>query len=230
MKKLAFAVCGVLLIGGSAWVVAQESFPANKSAAPAKIAQHYSYAIGIDMGTSFRSSQTELDLESLMAGVRDGLSGGKRKLDEQTCEAALMHLQTEMRRKARTRQQADGVEFLAKNRTQPGVQVTTSGLQYKVIRAAKGLKPTLRDTVRCNYRGTLIDGTQFDASDHGPIEFPVSGVIRGWTEALQLMSVGEKWQLFIPADLAYGDQQKGRLIRPGSVLIFDIELVAIVGR
>lgn len=122
-----------------------------------------------------------------------------------------------------------GDAFLAKNKAKEGVKVTKSGLQYKVIKAGTGATPGLDDTVSCNYRGTLIDGREFDASANhgGPASFPVGGVISGWTEALQLMKVGAKWQLFIPAELAYGNQQKGPLIAPGSTLVFDIELLGI---
>lgn len=122
-----------------------------------------------------------------------------------------------------------GEDFLAKNKTEPGVKVTESGLQYKVIKAGEGATPTVDDTVSCNYRGTLIDGTEFDASAKhgGPASFPVGGVIAGWTEALQLMKVGDKWQLYIPAKLAYGNRPPGPPIEAGSTLIFDIELLGI---
>jgi FKBP-type peptidyl-prolyl cis-trans isomerase FklB len=189
------------------------------------------------MGNSFRSSETALDIESLVAGLQDGLGGAEPRYDQATCGQALQQLQTRMRSKAMAEQQAVGSQnkqlgdaFLAKNKTEEGVQVTKSGLQYKVIKAGTGATPGADDTVRCNYRGTLIDGREFDASNGKPIEFPVLGVIPGWTEALQLMKVGAKWQLFIPAELAYGDQQRGPLITPGSTLVFDIELLGIVGK
>ena len=125
-----------------------------------------------------------------------------------------------------------GEQFLAKNRQQPGVKVTDSGLQYKVIESGNGDSPGPADVVSCHYRGTLIDGTEFDASANrgGPAQFPVNRVIPGWTEALQMMKVGDKWQLFIPAELAYGNNPPGPPIEAGSTLIFDIELLGIVGK
>jgi FKBP-type peptidyl-prolyl cis-trans isomerase FklB len=123
-----------------------------------------------------------------------------------------------------------GQEFLDQNKTKPGVVTHTSCLQYQIIKEGNGPKPLLTDKVKCHYHGTLIDGTVFDSSvDRGqPIDFPVSGVIKGWTEALQLMPVGSKWKLFLPSDLAYGDNQAGPSIKPGSTLIFDVELLEIV--
>ena len=125
-----------------------------------------------------------------------------------------------------------GDAFLAENSKKAGVQVTNSGLQYKVIKAGTGATPGPTDTVKCNYRGTLIDGTEFDASANhgGPASFPVNRVIPGWTEALQLMKVGAKWQLFIPAELAYGNNPPGPPIEAGSVLVFEIELLGIQGK
>jgi FKBP-type peptidyl-prolyl cis-trans isomerase FklB len=123
----------------------------------------------------------------------------------------------------------EGDAFLAANKTKEGVVTLPSGLQYKILTEGKGPKPTASDTVTCNYRGTLINGTEFDSSYKAgnPVSFPVSGVIKGWTEALQLMPVGSKWQLFIPADMAYGDRGAGADIGPGETLIFEVELVSI---
>jgi FKBP-type peptidyl-prolyl cis-trans isomerase FklB len=121
----------------------------------------------------------------------------------------------------------EGEAFLAANKSKEGVVTLPSGMQYKIITAGTGPKPTASDTVSCNYRGTLINGKEFDSSKGKPVSFPVGGVIKGWTEALQLMPVGSKWQLFIPADLAYGDRGAGADIGPGSTLIFEVELLAI---
>jgi FKBP-type peptidyl-prolyl cis-trans isomerase FklB len=123
-----------------------------------------------------------------------------------------------------------GQAFLAENKTKPGVVTTASGLQYIVLKEGTGPKPTANDKVKCDYEGKLIDGTVFDSSikQGKPIEFAVTGVIKGWTEALQLMNTGSKWRLFIPSDLAYGDQQMGPDIKPGSTLIFDVDLLEIV--
>jgi len=247
MKRTLLGAGCVLLTVGAAWVIAQETLPldgaahltGNGAAAKPTIKNQYSYALGLDMANTFRG--TPLDIESLVAGFQDGIGGAKPKYDQTTCTQSLQHLQMLMRNKAMVQKQAAGVEnrqlgaaFLAKNKTEEGVKITKSGLQYKVVKAGTGETPKVNDKVSCNYRGTLIDGREFDASaNHGrPIEFPVGvgGVISGWDEALLMMKVGAKWQLFIPADLAYGDQQKGPMIAPGSTLVFDIELLGIEGK
>ncbi len=244
MKRIVLGVSGVLLTICGAWVVAQETLPAGGTpssgtkqlASKPTTAELYSYAIGIDMGRSFRSSETSMNIESLVAGLQDGLGGANSKYDQATCGQALQQLQMLMRNKAMAQQQTAGAEnqklgeaFLAANQAKAGVKVTKSGLQYKVIKPGTGATPGLNDTVSCNYRGMLIDGTEFDASAKhgGAASFPVSGVIGGWTEALQLMKVGGKWQLFIPAELAYGNSPPGGVIQAGSTLVFDIELLGI---
>ena len=239
MKRTLLAAFGVMLTVGTAWVVAQETLPASATKQTAEkptVEAQYSYAIGFNMGSRFRSDDMAIDFESLMAGYQAGLSGAKPKFDQNTCDRALMELDKRMRNKANVQAQTAGAPnrklgeaFLAKNKTKEGVKVTKSGLQYKVIKAGTGKTPSLNDTVSCNYRGTLIDGTEFDASAKhgGPASFPVSGVIKGWTEALQLMKVGDKWQLYIPAELAYGNSPPGPPIQAGSTLVFDIELLGI---
>jgi FKBP-type peptidyl-prolyl cis-trans isomerase FklB len=149
-------------------------------------------------------------------------------------KAALTQLQTQVRgqmeakaHEAGAAARQEGEAFLAANKSKEGVVTLPSGMQYKIITAGTGPKPTASDTVSCNYRGTLINGKEFDSSKGKPVSFPVGGVIKGWTEALQLMPVGSKWQLFIPADLAYGDRGAGADIGPGSTLIFEVELLAI---
>ncbi len=243
MKKTRTIASCMLLFAATAWVVAQESLPQGGSpqgqAAVPKEVKHYSYAIGLDLGGSFRDNEMPLHLESLLAGARDGVGGAKPHIEKQALETAMQQLQKNMQKKARTRQQSQSMEnkqlgeaFLEKNLQQEGVQATKSGLQYKVITSGNGPVPGPEDVVSCHYRGTLIDGTEFDSSyaRNAPAEFPVNRVIDGWTEALQLMHVGDKWQLYIPADLAYGDSPPGPPIKPGSVLIFDIELLSIVGK
>jgi FKBP-type peptidyl-prolyl cis-trans isomerase FklB len=157
-------------------------------------------------------------------------------LTEEEARAAIMHLQAQLRQKqieamklAGEKNQKAGEAFLAENKKKEGVVTLPSGLQYKILKAGEGKKPTAEDTVVCNYRGTLIDGTEFDSSyKRGePATFPVRGVIKGWTEALQLMPVGSKWQLFIPPTLAYGERGAGAQIGPDATLIFEVELISI---
>lgn len=232
----------VALSVGFAVVHAQETLPADTkatTAGPSSLEDQYSYAIGLQMGTSFRNSEIKLVAQQVLAGIQDGLAASEPRFDDQACMAAMQKLDTLMRDKAMAQQRAAGGEnrkrgaaFLEQNLKREGVKATSSGLQYKILQPGTGATPKLTDTVRCNYRGTLIDGTEFDASANhgGPATFPVSGVIAGWTEALQMMKVGAKWQLYIPADLAYGDDQRGPVITPGSTLVFDIELLGIEGQ
>jgi FKBP-type peptidyl-prolyl cis-trans isomerase len=171
-----------------------------------------------------------------LRGLKDALAGGKTALTEDQARAALMEVQNEMRKKQQAEMQAageaskkEGDAFLAANKAKEGVVTLPSGLQYKILTQGTGPKPTATDSVVCNYRGTLINGTEFDSSyKRGePATFPVSGVIKGWTEALQLMPVGSKWQLFVPSDLAYGERSPGPEIAPDSTLIFEVELLSI---
>lgn len=200
--------------------------------------QKVSYSIGYDISKNFKDNDFELDFALLNAGLQDGRSGAAAKLDQENMAATMDEFQQFMieRQQKKIADQAEknsaaGQAFLAENKTKEGVITLESGLQYKVLSAGTGSKPTVDDEVQVHYRGTLIDGTQFDSSyDRGePVEFPVSRVIAGWTEALQLMEVGSKWQLFIPAQLAYGSQAMGNVIAPNSVLIFEVELLNIVG-
>jgi FKBP-type peptidyl-prolyl cis-trans isomerase len=169
-------------------------------------------------------------------GLRDALSGGKTLLTDDQAQAAIMEVQNDMRQKQQAKMQLEGAAnkkegeaFLAGNKGKEGIVTLPSGLEYKILKQGTGPKPTANDTVVCNYKGTLINGTEFDSSyKRGqPATFPVSGVIKGWTEALQLMPVGSKWQLFIPSDLAYGDRGAGPDIGPDSTLIFEVELMSI---
>jgi FKBP-type peptidyl-prolyl cis-trans isomerase FklB len=161
-------------------------------------------------------------------GLKDGLAGGKTLLTDQEAQAAVEGVRNDLVKKQQAAGKKEGDDFLAANKGKEGVVVLPSGLQYKILKAGTGPKPAASDTVACNYRGTLIDGKEFDSSyKRGqPSKFPVSGVIRGWTEALQLMPVGSKWQLVIPSDLAYGENGN-QGIPPNSTLIFEVELVSI---
>ena len=201
-----------------------------------------SYALGMNvgkgLGANLRQQSVEVDQTILLRGMKDALAGGKTLLTDDEMKAALTQLQTEMRAKQEEKlklageaNKKVGEEFLAGNKAKDGVVTLPSGLQYKILTEGTGPKPTATDTVSCNYRGTLLDGKEFDSSyKRGqPASFQVSGVIKGWTEALQLMPVGSKWQLFIPAELAYGDRgadpRSG--IGPGATLIFEVELLSI---
>jgi FKBP-type peptidyl-prolyl cis-trans isomerase FklB len=195
-----------------------------------------SYAMGMNFGTGLRKQSIDIDPAILARGLRDAFSNGKTLLTEEQARAVLTQLQTDMRKKQQDLAQVageanrkQGVAFLEANKANAGVVTLPSGLQYKILQEGTGPKPALTDTVVCNYRGTLLDGTEFDSSyKRGqPATFPVNGVIKGWTEALQLMPAGSKWQIFVPADLAYGNTGAGGQIGPGATLIFEVELVSI---
>jgi FKBP-type peptidyl-prolyl cis-trans isomerase len=196
--------------------------------------QKTSYAIGLDIATSLKRQELDVDAKALTAGIADGFAG-KPALTEQEMKAAIMDLQKSAMARAEEKQKAGaeknlkaGEDFLAANAKKDGVKTTASGLQYKVIKAGTGASPKPTDTVKVHYTGKLVDGTVFDSSvERGtPATFPVKGVIPGWTEALQLMKVGDKWQLVIPAKLAYGEDGPGP-IGPNSTLIFEVELLGI---
>lgn len=196
-----------------------------------------SYAIGIDMGTSLKKNAIDVDPDILFKGIKDALSGGKQLMTEQELKETIQAAQKELMAKQQEKMKAlaeknkkEGEEFLAANKKKKGVKTLPNGLQYKVLTEGKGKMPKATDTVTVNYKGTLIDGTEFDSSykRKEPATFPVSGVIKGWTEALQLMRVGSKWELFVPADLAYGERgTMGGPIGPNAVLIFEVELLSI---
>jgi len=203
----------------------------TKSAAPVTLTtdkEKQSYAMGMNLGTGLHNQGLTLDPNLVARGMEDAMSGGKTAMTEDEARAALRQLQTEVQQKMGAKARQEGEEFLALNKNKEGVVTLPSGLQYKILTQGDGPKPTASDTVNCNYRGTFINGTEFDSSyKRGqPASFPVSGVIKGWTEALQLMPVGSKWQLFIPSDLAYGDAGRPG-IPPNSALIFEIELLSI---
>jgi FKBP-type peptidyl-prolyl cis-trans isomerase len=187
-----------------------------------------SYAIGMNIGKSIHRDGVDVDPNILLRGMKDALAGGKTVLTDDEAKAIMTNLQADMRKQQAEKAQLAGEAFLAENKTKEGVVTLPSGLQYKILTEGTGPKPTATDTVVCNYKGMLLDNTEFDSSysRKQPLTIPVGGVIKGWTEALQLMPVGSKWQLFIPSDLAYGPQQKGP-IGPNSTLIFEVELLSI---
>jgi len=195
-----------------------------------------SYIIGTQIAGNFKSQDIEVNLDSLMMGLKDALEGKQLVLSQAEMKQVFTGFQQKMRAKQAAKQAkeaaenlAAGTAFLEANKAKEGVKVLPSGLQYKVIKEGTGNIPTTKDKVKTHYRGTLIDGTEFDSSykRNMPAEFPVTGVIKGWTEALQLMKVGGKWELYIPANLAYG-QRGSRSIPANSTLIFEIELLEIV--
>ena len=212
----------------------------KKSSAPLALETQkdkVSYAVGINLGRGIHKEAVDVDPEILARGLRDGLSDAKPQMTDEEVQATLTELQKqvtahqqEVRQQAIEKNKKAGETFLAANKDKPGVVTLASGLQYKIIEPGTGPKPTASDSVVCNYRGTLIDGTEFDSSyKRGQAAtFPVGQVIKGWTEALQLMPVGSKWQLFIPPDLAYGERgTNGGPIGPNETLVFEVQLVSI---
>ncbi len=195
-----------------------------------------SYALGMNVGTGLNKQMAEIDPDILARGLKDAFAGRKTLMTDEEARTALMQFQTGLRKKQQEKMQAlsegnkkTGQAFLAANKEKDGVVTLPSGLQYRVLTEGNGPKPAATDTVVCNYRGTLLDGKEFESSyKRGqPATFPLNGVMKGWMEALQLMPVGSKWQLFIPSDLAYGDRGAGADIGPGATLIFDVELISI---
>lgn len=200
------------------------------------VEQKTSYALGLDVGMSFRRLPVEIDLPSFFAGIEDMITGSRPRLSQEEFEQTMKAFQARLQSKAAEAQKGAGEEnlkagaaFLAKNGMKKGVVTTDSGLQYAVLAEGDGATPKKSDVVTVHYTGTLIDGSVFDSSvERGePATFPVGGVIPGWTEALQLMKVGAKYKLFIPADLAYGEGGAGGVIGPNSTLIFEVELLGI---
>jgi FKBP-type peptidyl-prolyl cis-trans isomerase FklB len=196
-----------------------------------------SYALGTTLGQQMKQQGLDINIEIFFKGLKDAYAGGEMLLTQKEVQDAMTAFQSEMMAKAQEKNKVaseknkkEGEAFLAENKTKPGVITTASGLQYKVLTEGKDArKPKEDETVTVNYRGTLLDGTEFDSSyKRGtPATFPVKGVIKGWVEGLQLMTVGSKWQLFIPSALAYGENGAGPQIGPNSTLVFDVELISI---
>ena len=195
-----------------------------------------SYSIGVNIGNNLKKQSIEAKADVIAQGIKDALSGKKTLMTEQEMKATMAAFNKDMQAKQQKkmkelggRNTKEGAAFLAKNKKKKGVKTKKSGLQYKVIKKGKGKKPAASDTVEVHYRGTLIDGTEFDSSHKRgkPATFQVNRVVPGWTEALQLMKVGSKWQLFIPSNLAYGPRGAGGKIGPNATLIFEVELLSI---
>ena len=195
-----------------------------------------SYSIGYDIGDSFKKQKIELSFDALVAGLKDAMAGKDASMPKEEREQVLQAFQKEVMEKqaaaskeAAAKNAAEGAKFLEENKKKEGVKTTASGLQYKVIKEGSGPSPKETDTVVTNYRGTLLDGTEFDSSykRNEPATFQVNRVIKGWIEALQLMKPGAKYQLFIPAALAYGERGAGQTIGPNATLLFEVELLSI---
>ena len=190
-----------------------------------------SYSIGLNIGFNLKRQNVELNQDAFLAGMKDALNNRKPALSEQEVRETMMAFEKDIQGKQQEsakKNQADADKFLTENKSREGVKATASGLQYKVLKEGAGAQPKASDTVTVNYRGTLLDGTEFDSSyKRGqPATFPVGGVIKGWTEALQMMKVGSKYQLFVPPNLAYGEQARGS-IPPNALLTFEVELMDV---
>ncbi len=216
--------------------------PAAQAPAPAPAfktqKEKVSYAIGMEMGKGVKTQGIDVDPVILVQGLKDALSAAKSQMSEEELKQVITALQQEMRQKQMQMQEAAALEnktkgdaFLAENAKKDGMVVLPDGLQYKVLTAGQGKKPVETDTVMCNYKGTFLDGTEFDSSAQAgkPVPFEVKNVIAGFKEVLQLMPVGSKWQVFVPSSLAYGERGAGNVIGPNATLIFEIELVSIEG-
>ena len=212
--------------------------PAGQTPAPGLKTQKekVSYAIGMEMGKGVRAQGIDIDPSILVQGLKDALSDAKSQMSEDELKQVITALQQEMRQKqmqaeeaAATENKTKGEAFLAANAKKDGVVALPDGLQYKIITTGQGKKPVETDTVLCNYKGTFLDGTEFDSSARAgkPVPFEVKSVIPGFKEVLQLMPVGSKWQVFIPSNLAYGERGAGNVIGPNSTLIFEVEVVSI---
>jgi FKBP-type peptidyl-prolyl cis-trans isomerase FklB len=215
-----------------ALAIATPAACAQQSSEPKTDAEKFSYAVGAQIGQNLQRQGVEYDAKALTQGIQDAVSGTKLKLSETEMRTAIETRQKQEveKREALSKKNLEtGKAFLADNKGKPGVVARESGLQYKVIQDGKGKQPKSTDTVQVHYRGTLINGTEFDSSHKRgePVTFPVNGVIKGWQEVLPLMKEGAKWQVWIPSELAYGPRGAGHNIAPNETLIFEIELLAV---
>jgi FKBP-type peptidyl-prolyl cis-trans isomerase FklB len=223
MKTLSLAFATVLL--------ALPLFAQDKSIDLKDQKDKVSYSIGLNIGLNMSKQNIPINADTLVAGIRDGLTN-KARMTETEVRDTMMAFEKDMVEKQKAageKNASDGAKFLEDNKKKTGVKTTASGLQYKSLKEGAGPQPKASDTVTVNYRGTLMDGTEFDSSykRNEPATFPLGGVIKGWTEGLQLMKKGSKYQFFIPANLAYGERSPGAGIPPNSTLIFEVELLDI---
>ena len=226
MRKLVMAVCIVLC--STEMVIAQELMPLKEQK------EKVSYSLGVNIGKSMKRDSIDVSPDLLAQGIKDGLTGAKTLLTDEEMAGTLTTLQqnvvtkrTEARKALGEKNLKEGEQFLAENAKKEGVVTQSSGLQYKIITDGTGKKAKSTDTVTVHYRGTLIDGTEFDSSykRNEPATFPLQNVMPGWAEGVSLMKVGSKWQLFIPSKLAYGEEGAGDVIGPNATLIFEVELL-----
>lgn len=238
-KNLSLAPMFVAGLVGLSWVGC-DSAGGGGGGSMTTLEDSVSYAIGMNIGNTLERDSVVLNADLVKAGILDAVNKDSTKVrfSDSVAGLVLTSFQQQMMQRSQARMmkeqqekgganQKKGEEFLAANKSKPGVKVTPSGLQYIVESEGSGESPDSNDIVMANYRGTLIDGTEFDKSQGQPVEFPVNGVIPGWTEALQMMKPGAKWKLFIPANLAYGERGGGEKIGPNETLIFEVELVSV---
>lgn len=228
-RRIAMVMCAAVALSGAAFAADAPEFKNDK--------EKISYSIGMGIGGDLKRGSIEVDPDLLARGLKDSYGGGKTLLTEDearqafmTFQKALMARQAEAMRKLGEKNKADGEKFLAENAKKEGVKTLPSGLQYKEIVPGTGKSPKATDTVTAHYKGTLIDGTEFDSSYKSgqPLTIGLSGgLIPGWIEALQLMKEGDKWQLFVPSNLAYGERGRKPLIGPNATLIFEMELISV---
>lgn len=241
MRTFCFAILtSVSLALGASASAQDEGLPApgpNQGQSETRFREQLGYCLGLNFGSQLQADNVEVEFAGLVAGLRDALTGAQPQLTEEQIAAVMSRFQQAMQQKAEKQMadiaaenEAKGAAFLAENRSKEGIQETPSGLQYRVIEEGSGESPGPTDVVRCHYEGTLIDGSVFDSSyKRGqPAEFGVNQVIAGWTEALQMMKPGAKWEVFLPSGIAYGPRGAGGAIGPNETLIFTIELLAVV--
>lgn len=234
--KSHWTLLGALVVLVSILALAEDPPKPAGAGALTTLRDRASYAIGVNIGTNMKAQGVDIDPQLLARGMQDVFAGAAPLLTKQELAQVMQEFQADMQSKAGDRKKAageknraEGAKFLAENAKKQGVVTLPSGLQYKVIKEGSGPKPKATDTVKTHYRGTLTDGTEFDSSiaRGEPASFPVNGVIKGWTEALQLMPVGSKWELCIPSELAYGPSGQGPVIGPNAVLVFEVELLEV---
>ena len=226
--KLSILLAALVLASIVSQAAAQETYTEKKD--------RVGYSIGLNMGRDFAQRELEVGIDAFVQGLKDGLAGAEAKMSDEERQKALVELGQEMKAKQEAKMKAEteknrkeGQEFLAANAKKEGVKVVESGLQYKVLQEGQGESPGPEDTVTVNYKGSVIDGTVFDSTEKRgqPATFALNQVIKGWSEALQLMKPGAKWMIYLPADLAYGDRGAGPVIGPGKTLIFEVELISV---